>query len=83
MIAFTSQLAYFLVLISLLLGVIATPVLRAPVPQVAQQRAERVDALLTNAERIARGLPLNRPRRYFDRESSHVCYTVHYIVDLC
>lgn len=69
MLAFTSQFALFIVYLGLLLTVIATPILRAPAPQVAQQLAQRVDERLTNAERIARGLPLNRPRRYFDRES--------------
>ena len=69
MLALINKLAFALVLLSVVLSVTATPILRAPSPQAAQKRAEIVEKRLSNSERIARGLPLNRPKRYFDRES--------------
>lgn len=71
MLAFTHQFAFALILLSLVMSITATPILRVPAPQAVQKRAEVVEKRLSNAERIARGLPLNRPRRYFDRESRH------------
>lgn len=69
MIGSTTRLAFLLALVCLVLGVVATPVLRAPAPQNPQKRAVTIEERLSNAERIARGLPLNKPRRYFDSQS--------------
>lgn len=62
MFAAATKLTTFFALLYLVLAltVAATPIAAArPVP------AERQ---LTNAQRIARGLPLNKPKRHFDRE---------------
>lgn len=64
-----STLLLLVVALSLVLAVTATPVLRVPPAHERSVLKRERQAQLTNGERIARGLPLNKPRRHFDSES--------------
>lgn len=68
MFALNYRLSVLLALVSMLMAVTATPVLRAPPAREQDLIKHQRDLNLTNAQRLARGLPPNAPRRHYDRE---------------
>lgn len=67
MLSIANKLIPFLALLCLVLSVAANPVIRAQ-PQPTEKPVVPLEERLSNAQRLARGLPLNRPRRYHDSE---------------
>lgn len=63
----TLRLTIFMALFCLMLGVTATPVLR--VPPAKERALVRQERNLSNAQRLARGLPINKPKRHYDGKS--------------
>lgn len=70
-----ARVSVLLVIFAMIMTVTATPLLRVPPAQeralIKQQRA------LTNAQRMARGLPLNKPKRHYDRQSAIYFLDMH------
>lgn len=68
MFALNYRLAILFVLFSILMAVIATPVLRVPPARERALIKQARNLNLTNAQRFARELPPNKPKRHFNRE---------------
>lgn len=68
MFASALRLTVFIALLCFMFGVTATPVLR--VPPAHERALIKQQRNLSNAQRLARGLPLNRPKRHFDGKCS-------------